>query len=208
MSLDTYTSLKTEIGNWLDRDDLTSYLDTFLALAEERIFQDLRVRELEARDTATLSTSSRYIALPPRFIEMRRLHFTSTTPLHRLSYVSPEKILDYYVSGTTKPDYFTVIGSEVEFEALPDTTYTVEMAFYQKPVALSSTNSTNTILTNYPALYLYGCLSAAEPFLQNEERLPLWKSLYAESMALANETSDRGRHSGSSLAMRSNVSNP
>ena len=51
MALDTYANLKTEIANYLNRTDLTSYLDTFIDLAEARHARDLRVREMESVDT-------------------------------------------------------------------------------------------------------------------------------------------------------------
>ena len=40
MALDTYTNLKTEIANYLNRDDLTTNIDTFIDLAESRHAKD------------------------------------------------------------------------------------------------------------------------------------------------------------------------
>ena len=45
MALDTYTNLKTEIASYLNRDDLTSNIDTFIDLAESRHAKDLLLRE-------------------------------------------------------------------------------------------------------------------------------------------------------------------
>ena len=44
MALDTFANLKTSIANYLNRDDLTSYIPDFIALAEARHGRDLRLR--------------------------------------------------------------------------------------------------------------------------------------------------------------------
>lgn len=203
MALSTYSDLKTSIGNWLNRSDLTSYLDDFIDIAEERMMQDLRVREMEDRQEATMSTSSRYLAVPTGFIEMRRLHISSTTPIHRLFMVSPEQTGDFYDSASGKPNYYAVVGSEIEFNRVPDSAYTVEMAFYKTLTALSDANTTNDILTNYPGVYLYGSLVAASEFLMLDSTY--WATLYMAHVKKANDTDKRGRFSGSSIQMRSDV---
>ena len=42
MALDTYDNLKTEIASFLNRDDLTAQIDTFIDLAETRQARTLR----------------------------------------------------------------------------------------------------------------------------------------------------------------------
>ena len=48
MAITTYATLKTAVGNFLSRSDLTSRIPEFIALAEDRIAQDLRIRAMEA----------------------------------------------------------------------------------------------------------------------------------------------------------------
>lgn len=48
MSIATFAELKTAVANWASRDDLTSRIPEFIALAEDRIGLKLRVRALEA----------------------------------------------------------------------------------------------------------------------------------------------------------------
>ena len=49
MALDTYSNLKTEIASYLNRDDLTTNIDTFIDLAESRHAKDLRLREMAVK---------------------------------------------------------------------------------------------------------------------------------------------------------------
>ena len=66
---------------------------------------------------------------------------------------------------------------------------------------LSDSNTTNTILTNYPELYLYGALAESAPFIMQDERINTWGTLYKEALKNANETSSRGSTTSSPLQM-------
>ncbi len=48
MALSTFSELKTEIANYVDRSDLTDQIPTFIKLAEARINRLLRVRIMES----------------------------------------------------------------------------------------------------------------------------------------------------------------
>ena len=56
MSITTYAELKTAIADFLNRDDLSSVVDTFIDLAEARIQREIRHYKME--ETDTLSASS------------------------------------------------------------------------------------------------------------------------------------------------------
>ena len=47
MAISNFTNLKTAIANYLNRDDLTSYIADFISLAESRINNELRVSKRE-----------------------------------------------------------------------------------------------------------------------------------------------------------------
>jgi hypothetical protein len=47
MAIQTYGELKTEVANWLDREDQTSNIPNFIRLAEADIYRDLRCRHNE-----------------------------------------------------------------------------------------------------------------------------------------------------------------
>ncbi len=42
MAITTYSELKTALGNWLNRDDLTAVIPDFISLAETDINRKLR----------------------------------------------------------------------------------------------------------------------------------------------------------------------
>lgn len=194
MSLDTYANLKLEIADWLDRDDLTSNIDTFIDLAESHHKLRLRVREMIKRATATLDTTTRYLALPTGYRHMRILRLM-TTPVTRVQFVNEDEMTRQINTSSGKPRWYT-IHEEIEFDRVPDSAYSAEMIYYADVTALSDANTTNDILTNYPGLYLYGSLIAAEPFLGNDPRIPTWKGLYEEFLGAANDADLKSRTVG------------
>ena len=81
--LTTYEELKTSIQSWAKRDDLLDELDTFIDMAEADMWIKLRIRDMLARATATLS--GKYIALPTGYIEMRKLVLISGSNTYPLT---------------------------------------------------------------------------------------------------------------------------
>jgi len=205
MALDTYANLKTEIANYLNRDDLTSYLDTFIDLAESRMSRDLRLREMEEIDTSTTTVSgTQSYDLPTGYLEMRYVAL-QTSPYRFLRYVTPPDFMRLYNLGVGSgaSTHYTIIKNKIHLGKAPDSADVIQFGFFKRPTALSSSNTTNDILTYFPDLYLYSALAESEPFLMNDERLQVWASLYKEGVKTANESAQRGRTSSAPLQMSS-----
>lgn len=198
MSLDTYSNLKAEIATWLDRDDLTSSIDTFIDLCEAKLGREVRVRAMLKRATATMSTATKYMALPSGYKAMKILRLL-TDPPTVLQQCNETELTARLLSETGKPLYFA-IHEEIEFNRTPDDEYSVEMIYYCGLDALTDSNTSNWILTNAPDLYLYGSLIAAEPFLDNDERIATWKTFYEEGVRSLNLEDMRSRTSGPQIS--------
>jgi hypothetical protein len=198
MSLGSYTNLKAEIADWLDRDDLTARIDTFIDLAETKHAREIRVRAMLRRATASTSTGTRYLALPNCYRGMKIIRLL-TSPVTVLEQCNETELTKRLQDATGRPAWFN-IHEEIEFDRVPDEEYEAEMIYYAKLTPLSSTTDTNWILTNAPDLYLFGALSAAEPFLDNDERLGTWKTLYNEAAQAINLEDMRSRTSGPQIS--------
>jgi hypothetical protein len=196
MSLDSYTNLKAEIADWLDRSDLTSRIDTFIDLAEAKHTREIRVRAMLRR--AQAATTGKYMALPLNYRAMKILRLL-TSPVTVLEQCNETDLTIRTQEAQGKPEFFS-IHEEIEFNRTPDEEYTAEMIYYSPLTALSDTNASNWILANAADLYLYGALSAAEPFLDNDERLNTWKTLYNEAAQAINLEDQRSRTSGPQIA--------
>jgi len=202
MALDTYANLKTAIADWLDRSDLTDRIPDFIALAEARLNRELRIRPMEVRSTLTLTAGQRYFALPGGYLQMRNIQL-NTNPVTPLEYITPEMLDRLYGSNTTgKPKAYSLIGDEIQLAPIPDSAYTLEVAYYEKFTPLSTDVTTNWLTENAPDVLLYGALIEAEPFVKNDERMPLWLNAYKEAIDKIQKADDRDRHSGSQMRVR------
>jgi len=206
MALSTFTELKDAIADWLDRSDLTARIPDFITLAEARLNRDLRIRPMEVRSTMETTSGQQYFNLPGGYIQMRNIQL-NTNPTAPLEYITPEMLDRLYGSSTTgKPRAYSLIGDEIQLAPIPDSDYTVEMAFYEKFTALgdgtSGTVTTNWLTTNAPDVLLYGALLEAEPFIKNDERIGLWLNAYNGAIKKIQDADARDRHSGSAMRVR------
>ena len=199
MAISNYSELTTAVANWLDRDDLTLRIPEFIALAEARFNRALRLRSMEAKYTANTVATQRNLALPTGYIQMRNFQ-VNTTPLTTLSYVTPE-IYDRLWGGSTSgtPKFYTILADEISLGPIPASVQEVEMLFYKNFENLSSSVATNWLITNAPDVYLYGVMMQAEPFIMNDERVPMLKIALDESISSLQEQDNKDRHSGSAL---------
>tara|TARA_Y100000114_G_scaffold143115_1_gene150338 strand:- start:2237 stop:2866 length:630 start_codon:yes stop_codon:yes gene_type:complete len=203
MALDTFDNLKTAIASYLNRSDLTANLADFIRLTEARLNRELRVREMVNTDTSitTVSGTQSY-TLPTGYLEATTVIFQSD-PYCTLRFISNTDFYNKYNDSQSKgkPQFFTIVGTNILLGRAPDSATTLQINFYKTLSALSDSNSTNTILTNYPELYLYGSLAEAAPFIMQDERINTWGNLYKEALKNANETSSRGSTTSSPLQM-------
>ena len=206
MALSTFTELKDAIADWLDRSDLTARIPDFIALAEARINREIRIRPMEVRSTMTTTAGNQYFNLPGGYIQMRNIQL-NTNPTTPLEYITPEMLDRLYGSSTTgKPRAYTLIGDEIQLAPIPDSAYTLEMAFYEKFTALgdgtSGTVTSNWLTKNAPDILLYGALMEAEPFIKNDERVAVWLNGYGNAIDKLQKADQRDRHSGSAMRVR------
>ena len=206
MALGTFTELKDAVADWLDRSDLTVRIPDFIALAETRINRELRIRPMEVRSKMTTTSGQQYFNLPGGYIQMRNIQL-NTNPTTPLEYITPEMLDRLYGSSTTgKPRAYTLIGDELQLAPIPDSGYDLEMAFYEKFTPLgdgsSGTVTSNWLTINSPDVLLYGSLMEAEPFIKNDERIPVWLQAYRDSIDKIQKADQRDRHSGSAMRVR------
>lgn len=201
MAISTYAELQTACTNWLARADLSSRIPEFITLAEDTINKRLRIRAMEQRATATVSTE--YVVLPTGFLEMRNFQL-NTNPKQTLRLVTPEYIDTFWAGSTTgQPKLYSFIGGEIQLAPAPDGSYTAEMDYYKKwDIA---TDLTNWLLTNAPSAYLYGSLLQAEPFLKNDKRIGVWERRFETSLNDIEKADKGDRWSGNSLAIRADI---
>lgn len=201
MSIATYSELKTAVANYLARTDLTDQISDFIRFAELRLRRELRIRQmLKSVTTATVGGIST-VALPSDFIEIRDL-ILLTNPVQPLTYSSPSIFSrNARVTEGGKPLDYTILASEFQLAAVPDSAYTVKMLYYAAPEFLSDTNSSNAFIANAPDAMLYASLIEAEPYLMNDQRVNTWGSMYDRAISTLTKSDESAQYSGVPLSM-------
>ncbi len=202
MAYTNYTDLQASVASYLGRSDLSAVIPDFIRFAETRLARELRTRLMLKSATAPMVAADARVALPTDFLEIRDL-FTQGNPRMPVTYLSPSAFTrDARADQSGLPVFYTVLASEFQFAPAPDAAYTLEILYYAKPPVLSSSNSSNVFLANYPDALLYGALLEAEPYLINDARSGTWATLYDRAVKNISDADQGGEYSGIPLQMK------
>jgi len=208
MALSNYSELQSSVANWLNRSDLTTEITgDFIVLTEKDFNSKLRIRKMVESDSS-FSINAETVALPSGFLQVRDLFILSGGTKYALTYMTPPQMDQIKGSSTSgMPVAYTIIGDNFRFAPTPDSTYTSTLNYYKSFDALSDSNTTNYILTNHPAIYLYGSLYHAANFLGGVEpaRLQQWQGMYTTALERLERNDREDQFSGSPLQIRSDV---
>lgn len=196
----TYATLQTQVADFVNRDDLTAQIPTFITLAEAAINRDVRHWQMEKRSEATFN--QRYEPLPLDWISSIRVSVSGNKQVKRLSQSRMLSMRKGSADTAGEPRYYTISASQIELFPTPIGDYDGSMIYYAEVDALSDTTQSNWLLASAPDVYLYGALLHTAPYLQEDARLAVWASLYKEAVNTLNANSMRDQYGGAGLAIR------
>lgn len=184
MAID-YDWLKTTVATWLHRSDLTSQVPTFIALAEDEINTELRLRVMETSADLAVPSGARTVALPELFLEPLTAALVDG---------DRDKPLTFRASLTQDesagaPQFWTIEGDNLVFQNAADRAYTVRLRYIAR-LDIANTG-TNGLLDNYRGLYLYGALMQASAYLVKDARVPQWAAMYESLKRKVNKREGR-----------------
>ncbi|HEY4252309.1 MAG TPA: hypothetical protein VGM87_13945 [Roseomonas sp.] len=209
MALATYADLQESIAGWLNRRDLAARIPDFIRLAEDDINGKLRDRRMHRYVDALIGDQP--VAQPEDWLEAVRLNIQgrhtplTLTTMDRIQAMrgacrTPYEVIPADGGAVTGwPEYFAIAGTVIEFHPLPSAPVIIDMVYYQKVPRLSDAAPTNWLLAEDAAIYLYGSLAQAEPYLKNDERLATWAGLYGDRINGRNAASEVAQFSGGPL---------
>ena len=203
-TITNYSNLQTTIADFLNRDDLTSVIPTFIQLAEAQINRDLRHWKMEVRASGQQSAGDEWMQIPADWIETIRFNISTggTRPLDLISRASMQdkRAGNEDMSGT--PRYYAHADSQFELYPTPNETTDTELLYFAKIDTLSDSNTTNWLLEDAPDVYLYGALLHSAPYLSEDQRVGVWAQMYSASISQLNMKSEQSRMSGSGLTVK------
>ena len=196
MAISTYAELQTAITNWLHRSDLATVVPDFITIGETWIKRYARLREMESALSVTIASG--VAAVPSDFMALKNARVSGQNV--RVEIRPADWIYDNYAtrSGSGIPKFIGVEGSNFVFGPYPGG-YTILGTYYADPGVVSA--SAHSLFTRNPDLYLYASLAAAEPYLKNDARLPIWVAQREQIMKDANRYAEDSRF-GDGLAVR------
>lgn len=211
MAFDSYANLKTEIQNWLADDDVADYVDSFIATCESSLRRTVRIPSLMTKEQVTISDGDRttdLASLTASVLDLKHIRILEASTNYSryapaLDQLNLNQLSENSRNLESRPTMFTVYGTTVEYNVEADQDYTAEFFFWKNFTGLSDANTSNEILVDHPDLYLWGSLTAAAPFLGNDERIQTWGTLYANALAEVKRTAQEN-NLGGPLKVRTN----
>jgi hypothetical protein len=199
MTITSYATLQSEIASWLNRDDLTAIIPTFIQFVEADVNSRLRHQKMVVRAQAT--SNQEYVQLPGDWLEAINIHIVDgAQPLRYVTLDEADRINKQQI--ITQPSFYSIMDDALEIVPAPESNIDIEMIYYGKITSLSNQNTSNWLLVKAPDLYLYGSLVHASPYLLDDQRVGMFANMYnsrLESLALE---SDKAVHSGGPLVAR------
>lgn len=190
--ISNYSDLQAAIAAWAHRSDLGGVIPDFIALTEERMNRELRVRQMEVSLAETAITNGA-IAVPAGAVGVKTLWIKGyeRTPLFSRPY---EQIV---ASGTAGiPTAWAWQGDNFHFDGAG----TVTGVLYTRIPALSSSATSNWLLTAAPSVYLNGALAEAFTYVRNGQEAALWDGRFKQALAEIAGNSQRDTLSGPLVA--------
>lgn len=206
MQFANYTDFRVAVLKFIDGDDANAgalaqdTLDLLIALGESRVYQGdtvvpgLRVSDMES--ALSLSVVANVATLPTSCLALKRVQFAGESPLDYISEGELLRRLDAGGGGSSR--YYTQQGRTLTF--YPAASGTVIGRYYAKPADISA--GLHATFNRYPECYLFGALAEAAPFLGEDSRIPVWKTLWASWMLAAEKNERLLATSGSRLTIK------
>lgn len=205
VTINTYTGLLSGVLARLARQGdviLTPEFDNFLANCEQRMYygyatedmanplrsDPLRIVEMETVDAAfTLDGAT--VSQPSGFVELISAFNNSDT---RGIDIVAQRVIDSYGAQSLGrvAGLIAVSGENFRVFDAPETAITATLRYYQKLTTPTAAEA-NDILADYPNVYLYGCLTEAAIFTQDEPSALRYLQLYNASVAGLNARTQR-----------------
>lgn len=175
MSIAQYSDINTVLNDWEERSFSTAETDDFILLVEARANRRL-ARDWNRQATSTVATdASGYGTLPTGFLGLVSIKqdLLGTIPLKQVSWdaidlLNPNADVD-------RANWYAISGTQ--FRVAPVATDDFLLTFDKKVSALTSSNTTNWLLSLAPDYYLFGCKAAAKAKMEDIASAAAYQSL-------------------------------
>lgn len=191
MAITDFGSLKTAMAARAIRSDLTVLLDDFVRAAHDVVVARLHI-------CADLSMDDASPSLPSDFRSVVSI-ITDTFPTRPLLAVNADQMT---AGSTSAPAYYSTAGGVVTLYPTPDVTYSGRLLYKLSRTMFSADADTNTALTRYPLIYLYGSMSELFAHTRNAEERDRYLQLFLAAIDAAAEAEEADFYGNAALQSR------
>lgn len=184
-----YTEIQAEIKQWVHRTNADADIRTCIARAENEIFRELSVREIEASISGT--TSGDALTFPAGAAAIERIEIQARGVKFTLSYTSPNGI-ELLTSSTNVPSRFLIEKELIRLIAAPAGNYSYTIFYIPLLTPLTESATTNWLSINHPDLYTKAAMYQFGMFSVDGAMVLQWKQPYLEALDSVRR-SDEGR---------------
>lgn len=196
------TAGKTTLGsvaNAVNRSDLPT--TNILIEAEAKIYERLRVREMQAIDTLTIAAAANSAALPSDFLDpIEWRPYGWSAPIMFVTENSLEAHRDddgALYEG--EPSRWSIVGETAYVDVSCEEEFSGKLMYYARPDALSVSNETNFLTIRYPSLIRIACLATAYEHMKDMQNAAAYMQMLEGKIGEAMMTNDLYRRSQTAL---------
>ena len=176
----------TKVKDWLDSDDLEdTQIIAFLDIGNARLNRECNSQYMEKQLGVTFPASGATVAVPSDFNRMRAIYTGTLAPLRALRIDEMLQFISTNPTGASSA--YSINENKIDIEPPPAADKAFQLRYYIKvPDLKSGTTESNVFTINHPDLFLYAALLAAEPYIIEDERVPIWQGLYKQALDTVN----------------------
>lgn len=186
-SFSTLKDAVAEMANRATAEISNGLLEGFVQEVEDRLNNVLRTWQME--ESASITTNSSGVGtIPTDFLEARFVYDSDSVEV-------PFVTADWLVTRPSDaPKCYTLLDGSLKLA--PAAAETLTLLYYEKIPALTSSNTSNWLLTAKPTIYLYSVLEVYANWRDEDEAAAKWNAKATQALIEFNASQEANRASG------------
>lgn len=198
---DSYDNLVRTVADYLNREDLTLAIPTFIRMAETDF--DRRVRHPLMMKNVAAKVTENYVPLPDDLVETYTIDIPSYSR-KAIEFVPAERLRELsHAVRNGGVVYYSIENNQINFLASPPVEGAiVNLRYYASIPRLSPLVSSNWLLRKWPDAYLYGTLMQSAVYTGDDNSLSQYAQILSGLIDSVRKSNDDARFPSSSLTMK------
>lgn len=182
-SITTYATLVQAVIDTAEDDstEFAAYIPTAIDLAEERLFKELELFDLETKVTGALTINSFMLDKPTGYKYANYFKVNISGSDRILEKKREDYLIDYWPNTTVAdaPKYYAdYSATQFRITPTPNLGYTYEIKYTKQPTKLSTTNSSNYFVEQCKDVLFFATMMEQARFMKAWSQATAWEDQY------------------------------